>query len=104
MTIDAALKLEGETLARVSEGTGAAIGDPGPEKYAIEETATENGIPLEAIVVKQDEAAAVGVMDKRILDSVTEVIERIKKAIRIRTQPGDKVILAGIGNTIGIGL
>jgi hypothetical protein len=104
VTIDAALKLEGETLARVSEGTGAAIGDPGPEKYAIEETATENGIPLEAIVVKQDEAAAVGVMDKRILDSVTEVIERIKKAIRIRTQPGDKVILAGIGNTIGIGL
>ncbi len=104
VTIDAALKLEGEALARVSEGTGAAIGDPGPEKYAIEETATENGIPLEAIVVKQDEAAAVGVMDKRILDSVTEVIERIKKAIRIRTQPGDKVILAGIGNTIGIGL
>ncbi|TFG12152.1 DUF1512 domain-containing protein [Candidatus Thorarchaeota archaeon] len=104
VTVDAALKLEGESLARVSEGTGAAIGDPGPEKYAIEETATNNGIPLEAIVIKQDEAAAVGVMDKRILDSVAEVIERIKAAIRFRTQPGDKVILAGIGNTIGIGL
>ena len=104
ITIDAALKLEGEEMARVSEGTGAAIGDPGPEKYAIENAATQNSIAIEAIVIKQDEAAAVGVMNKRILDSVPEVIERIKVAIQKRTKPGDKIILAGIGNTIGIGL
>ncbi|MFW9955853.1 MAG: DUF1512 family protein, partial [Candidatus Thorarchaeota archaeon] len=104
ITIDAALKLEGEDMGRVSEGTGAAIGDPGPEKHAIEEAATQNSIAIEAIVVKQDEAAAVGVMNKRILDSTPEVIERIKVAIRKRTKPGDKIILAGIGNTIGIGL
>ncbi|MCK5240639.1 MAG: DUF1512 family protein, partial [Candidatus Thorarchaeota archaeon] len=104
ITIDAALKLEGEDMARVSEGTGAAIGDPGPEKYAIENAATQNNISIEAIVIKQDEAAAVGVMQKRILDSVPEVIERIKAAIQKRTKPGDKIILAGIGNTIGIGL
>ncbi|MHA2034304.1 MAG: DUF1512 domain-containing protein [Candidatus Thorarchaeota archaeon] len=104
ITVDAALKLEGENLGRVSEGTGAAIGDPGPEKYAIEETATQNKIPIEAIVIKQDEAAAVGVMRKKILDAVPEVIERVKTAIRKRTKPGDKVILAGIGNTMGIGL
>ncbi|MHA1906694.1 MAG: DUF1512 family protein [Candidatus Thorarchaeota archaeon] len=104
ITIDAALKLEGEEMARVSEGTGAAIGDPGPEKYAIENAATQNDISIEAIVIKQNEAAAVGVMDKRILDSVPEVIERIKVAIQKRTKPGDKIILAGIGNTIGIGL
>ena len=104
ITIDAALKLEGEDLARVSEGTGAAIGDPGPEKYAIENAATENNIAIEAIVIKQDEAAAVGVMEKRILDSVPEVIARIKESIRKRTKPVDKIILAGIGNTIGIGL
>jgi hypothetical protein len=91
-------------MARVSEGTGAAIGDPGPEKYAIENAATQNSISIEAIVIKQDEAAAVGVMQKRILDSVPEVIERIKVAIQKRTKPGDKIILAGIGNTIGIGL
>ncbi|MDF1538188.1 MAG: DUF1512 domain-containing protein [Candidatus Thorarchaeota archaeon] len=104
ITIDAALKLEGEELGRVSEGTGAAIGDPGPEKHAIEDAATKNNIAIEAIVVKQNEAAAVGVMDKKILDSVPEVIERIKVAIKKRTSPGDKIILAGIGNTIGIGL
>jgi len=104
ITIDAALKLEGEQMGRVAEGTGAAIGDPGPEKHAIENAATVNNISIEAIVIKENEAAAVGVMEKRILDSVPEVIERIKLSIRKRTKPGDKVILAGIGNTIGIGL
>jgi hypothetical protein len=104
ITVDAALKLEGEDMGRVSEGTGAAIGDPGPEKHAMEQTATENDIGIEAIVIKEDEAAAVGVLDKRILDSVPDVIERIKTSILKRTKPGDKIILAGIGNTIGIGL
>ncbi|MHA1771090.1 MAG: DUF1512 family protein [Candidatus Thorarchaeota archaeon] len=104
ITIDAALKLEGEDLGRVSEGTGAAIGDPGPEKHAIEDAATQNKIAIEAIVIKQDEAAAVGIMRKKILDAIPEVLERIKTAIRKRTKPGDKVILAGIGNTMGIGL
>ncbi|MFX1370015.1 MAG: DUF1512 family protein [Promethearchaeota archaeon] len=104
ITVDAALKLEGEELGRVSEGTGAAIGDLGPEKHAMEQAATENKIGIEAIVIKEDEAAAVGVMDKKILDSIPEVIERIRTAILKRTKPGDKVILAGIGNTIGIGL
>ena len=104
ITIDAALKLEGEKLGRVSEGTGAAIGDLGPEKHAIEQTATDYGIAIEAIVVKQNEAVAVGIMDKKILDSIPETIERIKAAIMKRTKTGDKIILAGIGNTIGIGL
>jgi hypothetical protein len=104
ITVDAALKLEGEDLGRVSEGTGAAIGDPGPEKHAIEETATQNGIALEAFVVKEDESAAIGVMQKKALEAIPEVIDRIKEAILKRTQPGDKIILAGIGNTMGIGL
>ncbi len=104
ITVDAALKLEGEELGRVSEGTGAAIGDPGPEKYAIEQTATDFNIGIEAIVIKEDEAAAIGVMPKQVLDALPEVIERIKEAILKRTKPGEKIILAGIGNTIGIGL
>ncbi len=104
ITVDAALKLEGEELGRVSEGTGAAIGDPGPEKYAIEQTATDYNIGIEAIVIKEDEAAAIGVMPKQVLDALPEVITRIKEAILKRTRPGERVILAGIGNTIGIGL
>ncbi|MBD3405473.1 MAG: DUF1512 domain-containing protein [Candidatus Lokiarchaeota archaeon] len=104
ITVDAALKLEGEKMGRVAEGTGAAIGDIGPEKHAIEQTATDHGIGIEAIVIKENEEVAVGVMDKRVLDAVPEVIERIEASIRNRTKQGDHVILAGIGNTIGIGL
>jgi len=53
---------------------------------------------------RRNEAAAVGVMDKKILDAVPDVIDRIRTSILKRTKPGDKIILAGIGNTIGIGL
>jgi hypothetical protein len=31
------------------------------------------------------------------------VIERIKRLVIERTKPGDTIIVAGIGNTIGIG-
>ena len=35
ITIDAALKLEGEDTGEVAEGIGAAIGGPGIERYKI---------------------------------------------------------------------
>ncbi len=104
ITVDAALKLEGEKTGTIVEGVGAAIGDPGPEKYAIEQTATENNIPLDAIVCKQSEGEAVGTMNKQILDTVDEIVKTIEEAILKRTNPGDHIILAGIGNTIGVGI
>lgn len=52
ITVDAALKLEGEESGSIAEGAGAAIGDPGPEKIAIERVATRYNIPLQAIVIK----------------------------------------------------
>jgi len=102
ITIDAALKLEGETTGSIAEGVGAAIGDPGPEKYAIEEVATKNNIPLDAIIVKQSEEEAITAMKKEIADAVPGVIEKLKKKIMENTQPGDVVIVAGIGNTSGV--
>jgi len=38
-----------------------------------------------------------------LANSVDMTVERVKRAIRERTKPGDVVIVAGIGNTIGIG-
>ncbi len=35
---------------------------------------------------------------------VNQIVEKIKMAIRKRTEKGTKVIVAGIGNTIGIGI
>jgi hypothetical protein len=42
-------------------------------------------------------------MRKEIADSVDKVIERVKNVILERSKEGDKVIIVGVGNTIGIG-
>jgi len=101
--IDAALKLEGEKVGEVAEGVGAAIGGPGVEQFKIEDAILENKIPVNAIIVKQDIGDAVSPMRKEIFDAADPVIERIKRLILERTKKGDNVIIAGIGNTIGIG-
>jgi hypothetical protein len=101
--IDAALKLEGEKPGEVAEGVGAAIGGPGVEQFKIEESITKHKIPLNAIIVKQDLGDAVSPMRKEIFEAADPVITRIKRLILERTKKGDNVIIAGIGNTIGIG-
>jgi len=51
--IDAAVKFEGENSGEISEGYGAAIGGIGTERFKIEETATNNRIPVYAVIVKR---------------------------------------------------
>ena len=101
--IDAALKLEGEQVGEVAEGVGAAIGGPGVEQFKIEDAIVKHKIPVNAIIVKQDLGDAVSPMKKEIFDAIDPVIKRIKRLILERTKNGDNVIIAGIGNTIGIG-
>jgi len=101
--IDAGLKLEGETVGEVAEGVGAAIGGPGVDQYKIEDALVEYHIPIYAVIVKEDIGDAVSPMRKEIADSVDKVIERVKNVILERTKEGDKVIIVGVGNTIGIG-
>ncbi|TRO45538.1 DUF1512 domain-containing protein [Candidatus Bathyarchaeota archaeon] len=101
--IDAALKLEGEKPGEIAEGVGAAIGGPGVEQFKIEEAIVKQKIPLNAIIVKQDLGDAVSPMRKEIFEAADPVITRIKRLLLERTKEGDNVIIAGIGNTIGIG-
>ncbi|MGA8904570.1 MAG: DUF1512 domain-containing protein [Candidatus Bathyarchaeia archaeon] len=101
--VDAALKLEGEKTGEVSEGIGAAIGGIGTERFKIEEEATKFGIPVYAIVIKQSIQEAVTTMKKEIAEAAELVIDRIKRLILERTKEGELVIIAGIGNTAGIG-
>lgn len=100
--IDAAAKLEGEPTGEIAEGVGAAIGDPGPEKWKIEQVATKYGIPIDSIVIKMDQLEAITVMRPEIAKTTEEVVKRVKEAVVTRTRPGDYVIVAGIGNSIGI--
>ena len=103
IVIDAAGKLEGEKTGEVAEGLGVAIGGPQVDKYKVEETALKYKVPVNAIAIKEDVGDAVSPMRKEIFDAVDGVIERIKRLIRERTKEGDFVIIAGIGNSIGIG-
>ena len=101
--IDAGLKLEGESVGEVAEGIGAAIGGPGVDQFKIEESVVKYKIPLNAIIIKEDIGDAVSPLRKEIADSVDKVIERVKNVILERTKEGDKIIIVGVGNTIGVG-
>ncbi|MEM3442787.1 MAG: DUF1512 domain-containing protein [Candidatus Bathyarchaeia archaeon] len=101
--VDAALKLEGEEVGEVAEGVGAAIGGPGVDQFKIEESILKYRIPINAVIIKEDIGDAVSPMRKEIFEAVDRAIERIKHVILERTKEGDKVIIAGVGNTIGIG-
>jgi len=101
--IDAAAKLEGEEVGEVAEGIGAAIGGPGVDQFKIEESILKYHIPINAIIIKEDIGDAVSPMRKEIFDAVDKAIERIKQVLLERTKEGDTVIIAGIGNSIGVG-
>ena len=101
--VDAAVKFEGETSGEISEGIGAAIGGIGTERYKIEQEATVHKIPVYAVIVKESIQEAITPMKKEIMEAGEKVIERIKSLILERSKPGDTIIVAGIGNTIGIG-
>jgi len=100
--IDAALKLEGEKTGSIAEGIGAAIGGIGVEKFKIEEIVTKYNIPIIAMVIKQSFNEAITVMKKEIAEAAVEVIKRIDKLIKEETVEGDSLVIAGIGNSIGV--
>jgi len=102
ITVDAASKLEGEQTGSIAEGVGVAMGDPGPEKIAIERVAVKYNIPIDAIIVKMSMEEAITEMPKEVYDASEKVVEMVKQLIRERTKPGDTVVLIGVGNTCGV--
>jgi hypothetical protein len=100
--IDAGLKLTGDKTGSIAIGVGAAIGGIGIEKSFIEDSMGR--IPIDALICKQSLENAITTMQRSITQSVPKFIEKIKMTIRKRTEKGSKVIIAGIGNTIGIGV
>ncbi|MCL4355869.1 MAG: DUF1512 domain-containing protein [Nitrososphaerota archaeon] len=100
--IDAALKLEGEKTGEIAEGVGAAIGGIGVEKFQIEEAATRVKVPLYAILVKQSILEAITVMRKEIAEAADKVTQVLNRVIEEKTKEGDEIVVAGIGNTLGV--
>jgi hypothetical protein len=101
--VDAAGKLEGEETGQVVEGVGAAIGGLGVEKFQIEEVATKHEIPVYAVLVKEGDLDVMATMKKEIADGAERAVSLVKRIIQERTRQGEAVLLAGIGNTLGVG-
>jgi hypothetical protein len=101
--IDAAMKLEGEEVGEVAEGVGAAIGGPGVDQFKIEESILKYRIPINSVIIREDIGDNVSPMRKEIFDAVDKAVERVKQVILEKTKEGDKVIIVGVGNSIGIG-
>ena len=100
--IDAALKLEGEDSATVARGFGAAIGGIGTEKFEIEAIATSKNIPIFSIVIKQSVKEAITLMTKDIADQSDIVRSQVYDMIRENTEPGQFILVIGVGNTVGV--
>jgi hypothetical protein len=101
--IDAAGKLEGEKSGETAEGAGAAIGGIGTEKFVIEEITLKYNIPTHAVAIKVSQEEALSPMTKAILEGVDVAVARVRRLIHEQSKEGDTVIVAGIGNTVGIG-
>ena len=101
--VDAALKLEGDKTGEISEGVGAAIGGLGTERFKIEEEVVKHKTQVYAIIIKESIQEAIAPMKKEIFEGAELALARIRKLILDRTKEGETVIVAGIGNTVGIG-
>ncbi len=100
--IDAALKMEGEDSASISQGFGAAIGGIGTDRFQIESIATKNNIPVFSIVVKQSVKEAITLMTKEIADQADDVRSQVYEMIQENTKQGQSVLIIGVGNTVGV--
>lgn len=103
ITIDAAVKFEGEASGAVAEGFGVAIGGTGAEKYEIEEVLTEYNLRSYAILVKMSAEEAMMPMNRELYEACIRAKERVKAVILEHVQPGTAAIVVGVGNTLGVG-
>ncbi len=102
ITIDAALKLEGEKTGSVAEGIGVAIGGSGVDRSYIENVSTQSRIPIDAVAIKMSQEEAVMPMKNEIFNSVNHAMKVVEENLK-RTRGHGKIIIVGVGNCSGIG-
>ncbi len=103
ITVDAGLKLEGEESGKIVEGVGVAIGGPGIDKYKIEELARQRNIPLYAFVIFESIQEAITPMKESIAKAADVVLQKLRNVLKEKVEDGGIVVVAGIGNTVGVG-
>ena len=102
ITIDAAVKLEGERTGSVAEGVGVAMGGIGVERARIEDVVVQRKIPIDSIVVKMSQEEAVQPVRAEMLAAIPRMTKAVEDRIKATRKPG-AVIVVGVGNTSGVG-
>ena len=77
------------------------MGGSGVDRYEIEEFATRNNIPLDAVAIKMSDEEAIMPMRKEIFDAIPDAIELVDEVVK-RGPRGEKILLIGVGNTCGV--
>jgi len=54
------------------------------------------------VLVKEVDLDVMATMKKEIADGADSAVELVKRIVRERTREGEAVLVAGIGNTLGI--
>lgn len=101
ITVDAAVKLEGEESGSIAEGIGVVIGGPGVDKWMIEEEMMKKDLQLEAVIVKMSPEEAISPLNKKLLNAGIKTIPVIEKSI-LRSDKNTKILLVGVGNSCGL--
>lgn len=101
ITVDAALKLEGEETGSVAEGIGVVIGGSGVDKWFIEEKLMEKNLQFDAVIVKMSPEEAISPMKMEIYEAALRAVAVVKESI-LRSDVGSKVLVVGVGNSCGI--
>ena len=101
ITVDAAVKLEGEETGKVARGIGVVIGGSGVDKWAIEEEIIKRDIDVDAVIVKMSPEEAIGNMNQKIADAAREAFKLVERLI-LNSPDDTNILVVGVGNSCGI--
>jgi hypothetical protein len=101
ITVDAAVKLEGEETGKVAEGVGVVIGGVGVDRWTIEEEIVKKDIDLDAVIVKMSPEEAISNMNHKIADAAQKALKAIERSIS-STNKDFNILVIGVGNSSGI--
>ena len=101
ITVDAAVKLEGDETGKVAQGIGVVIGGSGVDKWAIEEEIVKGNLDIDAIIVKMSPEEAISPMNQKIADSTEKALEAVNRSI-LNSPDDTNILVVGVGNSCGI--
>jgi hypothetical protein len=101
ITVDAALKLEGEKTGKVAEGIGVVIGGLGVDRWIIEEELLKGDLEVDAVIVKMSPEEAISDMNQKIANAAKKALKVVESSI-LRSEVGSDILIVGVGNSCGL--